>query len=167
MLLLHVYSTVFFGSSLARLGKTNYTAEKDAFTDREYEKLLFDAPPRSPNPVFLYETQQLADKDAGRSAQFQLDVQAFLGFTEALPPVHHYSPGKSLNATLQAERDAMKIRICDDSYEELRKSLLDKAKKSAYYIRRYFSQTSDVFISSPDYFLQLLDSYETDPCQAT
>ena len=157
---------LFVSYSLARLGKTNFTLEKDAFTSREYDKLLFDAPPRSPNPVFLYDTQQLADKDLERAAIFQRDIQAFLGLKESLPPVHRYSPGKNLNSTLQAERDAMKIQICGDQFTELRQSLLDKAQKTASYIRKYFLQAPDVFVSSPDYFLKLLESYQTDPCNA-
>jgi hypothetical protein len=152
--------------SLVRLGKTNYTQEQDAFSlASEWNNLVKDDPVHSPNPVFLYDTEQLADQDQERMAQFRQDLQEFLGLSEPLPPVLHYSPGKILNETLQQERDAKKIDICSDQFVELRQILLEKAKRSAYYIGKYFIHAPDVMVSSPDYFVQILDSYTQDPCQ--
>lgn len=153
--------------SLVRLGKTNYAQEHDAFSHPdEWRNLIQDNPIiRSPNPVFLYDTQQLADTDPQRSAQFRRDLQLFLGLSKPLSTVVHYSPGKLLNETLQEERNSKKMDICLDDFTELRRSLLDKANRSTYYIRKYFIHASDVMVSSPDYFLQILDSYEKDPCE--
>ena len=152
--------------SLVRLGKTNYTKEQDAFSyASEWNDLVQDDPMHSPNPVFLYDTEQLADTDSQRTEQFRRDLQDFLGLLEPLPPVIHYSPGKILNETLQKERDAKKIDICSDQFLQLRQILFDKAKRSAYYIGKYFIHAPDVVVSSPDFFLEILDSYSQDPCQ--
>lgn len=151
--------------TLVRLGKTNWTNERDAFAaGKEWEGLMRDKPPHTPNPIFLYDTEQLSDTDEQRTAQFRIDVQQFIGLSEPLPPIIHYSPGKNLNATLQAERDAKKMHICSEEYKELRATLLEKAKRSAYYILNYFMHAPDVVISSPEYFAEILDSYERDPC---
>jgi hypothetical protein len=150
--------------SLVRLGKTNYSNEQDAFGKAEWKSLVKDKPKVSPNPVFLYDTQQLADKNELRSHQFRQDLQDFLGLPTPLPEVLRVSPGKTLNATEQAARDAKKIHICDDQHKGLRKKLLDKSRHSAYWIRTYFLQVSDVVVSSPDYFLEIMDSYLQDPC---
>jgi hypothetical protein len=154
-----------FHLSLVRLGKTNYTLEHEAFTKREFHGVLKDHPPRSPNPVFLYDTQQLADDDPDRLLTFRQDLQDFLGLSHPLPQVTHYSPGKTLvNATEQAERTAKKLDICLDQHAQLRHSLLENAQRSAHYIRTYFLQAPDVTVSSPDYFLEIMDSYLQDPC---
>mmetsp|Transcript_20927 Transcript_20927/g.49690 ORF Transcript_20927/g.49690 Transcript_20927/m.49690 type:complete len:429 (+) Transcript_20927:123-1409(+) len=97
--------------ALVRLGKTNYTSERDAFNDEEWNHLLKDEPKQSPNPVFLYATEQLGDKNSTRVATFRRHVQQFLGLTVPLDEHPHYSPGKDLNETLQAERNKLKIDI--------------------------------------------------------
>ncbi len=152
--------------SLVRLGKTNYSNEPDAFSlASEWRGLVKDDPIRTPNPVFLYDTQQLADTNPERTAQFRQDVQQFIGLSEPLSPAMHYSPGKILNETIQAERDAMKIDICSDRFIPLRQILLDKANRSAYYILKYFVHAPDVMVSSPNYFAKILESYQYYPCE--
>jgi hypothetical protein len=155
-----------FHLSLVSLGKTDYTLEKEAFTPKEWNVLLKDDPPPSIHPVFLYDTQQLADKDNVRSLRFRQDIQTFLGLNESLPEVVHYSPGKTLNATEQADRDAKKINICKEEYTEIRRELLEKSQRAAHYIRTYFMHAPDVAVSSPDYFLEIMDSYLQDPCNS-
>ena len=153
-----------FHLNLVRLGKTNYTVEQEAFLPGEWNGIVKDDPPYTPNPVFMYDTQQLSDKDKERSAQFRRDVQLFIGLSTPLPPIIHFSPGKNLNSTMQAERDALKIDICSDEYTDLRQILLEKARRSAFYIRKYFMHAPDVIVSSPEYFSHVLDSYQQDPC---
>ena len=128
--------------------------------------------PRMPNPVFLYEMGQLADNDSdARLKQFGQDMANYLGLTlEDLPPIPHHKPGKKLqNVTLQAERDAKKIRICDDRYEPQRKRLLDIGNRTAEWILNYFlspsSNSDSVFVSNPKHFRELLLGYSKDPCK--
>jgi hypothetical protein len=158
-------SRAHYHLALSRLGKTNYTLERDAFSEQEFEHLLKDNPVRSPNPVFLYDTQQLADKDPQRNAMFRKDVAEYLGLTLPLDDNPHYSPGKKLtNATEQAERDAKKLNICLDEHAGIRKKLLEASRHAAYWIRTYFIHASDVYVSNPKNFEEIMDSYMHDPC---
>ncbi|KAL3911190.1 MAG: hypothetical protein SGILL_007380, partial [Bacillariaceae sp.] len=150
--------------ALSRLGKTNYTLEREAYSQKEWEHLLRDDPVWSPNPVFLYDTQQLADKDPVRKTAFRSDIEAFLGLTTPLDDNPHYSPGKTLNATEQAERDAKKLDICLEKHGKLRKTLLEASQHAAHWIRTYFIHAPDVYISNPDHFQDIMDSYMVDPC---
>ncbi len=151
--------------ALVRLGKTNYTAEQDAFSETEWAHLLKDAPVRTPNPVFLYDTEQLADKDPIRNEALRKDIAAFLGLTVPLDENPHLAPGKSLNETLQAERDALKLNICLPEHSELREALLKFAQHAAHWIRTYFIYASDVYIGNPEHFESILESYMHDPCE--
>jgi hypothetical protein len=127
--------------------------------------------PRMPNPVFLYEMGQLADiENDDRLKQFGQDMANYLGLTlEDLPPIPHHKPGKKLqNITLQAERDARKVRICADRYEPQRKRLLDIGNHTAEWILNYFlspSNSDSVFVSNPKHFQELLLGYSKDPCE--
>ena len=150
--------------SLVRLGKTNYTLERDAFDDNEWDHLWKDRPQRSPNPVFLYATEQLGDTNSTRVAIFRRHVQEFLGLTVPLDDHPHYSPGKELNDTLQAERNKLKIDICSEEHEDVRRQLLDIGKHATFWLRKYFIHAPDVVVSSPSHFLEILDSYNKDPC---
>jgi hypothetical protein len=154
--------------SLARLGKTNYTLEQDAFTAKEYKGLQKDAPKYMPNHVFLYDTQQLADGNETRALQFRKDIQQFLGLSHQpslSSQMLHASPGKTgLNDTEQAARDAKKLRICDDEHKDVRKELMLISRRAAVWIQKYFLKAPQVFYSSPEYMHQILESYLHDPC---
>jgi hypothetical protein len=131
---------------------------------------------RVPNPLFLYDTTQLesnvTDDSGGDSpprllAQFGRDMSNFLGLSSPLPPPPRHSPGKLLrNATLQAQRNAKKIRICDDKYREQRLQLLEIGSRVAKWILDYLLPSEDVFASNPHYFRELLEGYSQDPCRA-
>ncbi|KAL3905023.1 MAG: hypothetical protein SGILL_009844 [Bacillariaceae sp.] len=119
-----------------------------------------------PNPVFLYDTAQLGDVDnPSRLDQFSQDLSNYLGLPKQLPPPPRHSPGKLLqNATLQAERNAKKIRICDDRYIEQRRQLLQIGERAAKWILDFFLPTRDVYVSNPEHFRELLMGYSRDPC---
>jgi hypothetical protein len=128
---------------------------------------------RVPNPLFLYDTKQLQSNVADDSndsqprfvAQFGIDMANFLGLSSPLPPPPRHSPGKLLqNATLQAQRNAKKIRICDESYREQRLQLLEIGSRAARWILDYLLPAKDVFVSNPHQFRELLEGYSQDPC---
>jgi len=147
-----------------RIGKNNKNGNSNKNNNPPY--------PRVPNPVFLYETAQLGDENTTRMEQFVRDVTNYLGLSSSdgvdLPPIPRHSPGKKLqNATLQAERDAKKIRICDERYAEQRKRLLTIGSRASQWILNYFlssSNSHDVFVSNPQHFRQILEGYSIDPC---
>lgn len=117
-----------FHKALVHFGKTNLNdKERNLFS---YSRLVKTdvsgiVPAYLTNKVFLYDTDQLGDKNETRVESFRFDVANYLGLNETMPPVLQVSPGqKNLNITEQALRDSKKIRICDDQYREVRKKLL-------------------------------------------
>jgi hypothetical protein len=121
------------------------------------------------NPVFLFEMNQLADEDEVRSARFRRDVQEFLELESPLAPMIHFTPGKSWMDDLQSLKDDMKINICDDEHIPVRKELMRITRSSSLWIKNYFLDpvtmaTSGIHVSSPSYFMDLLDQWMKDPC---
>jgi hypothetical protein len=123
-----------------------------------------------PNPVFLFEMNQLSDENEVRNSQFGQDIQEFLELDSPLPPmIHNIKPGKSWESELQSVKDSMKIDICDDEHTSLRMELMRMARLSSVWIRKYLLDpetmaSSGVHVSSPDYFNALLEDWMIDPC---
>ncbi len=184
------WSRAEYHSTLMYLGKTNLTSEQElALMPRQARKQIqkrleerrknsgqgdektdshSQLPPydQLSNPVFLYDTAQLGDtENPSRLQQFGQDVANYLGLSSPLPPPPRNSPGKKLqNATLQAERDAKKIRICDDRYREQRMLLLEIGGRATRWILEFFLPSENVFVSNPQHFRTLLEGYSQDPC---
>jgi hypothetical protein len=185
------FSRADYHTSLMYLGKTNLTAPEElalmpAPAQKQIQKQLdkrnnlteIDGhrnsnnlllPPfvQVPNPVFLYDTAQLSAKDNHPALlhEFGQDIANYLGLSAALPPPPRHSPGKRLlNATLQAERDAKKIHICEDRYMEQRKQLLHIGERAAKWILDYFLPSENVYVSNPEHFRDILRGYSQDPC---
>lgn len=163
-----------FANDLMRLGKTNFNG-MNPMTDLEKKisryhwsrRYNVSEVPYMPNEVFLFEISQLGDKDRARSAQFREDVGAFLGLGSPLPPMHHVVPGRKLPDKKQAERDAMKIDICENAYQPIRNELMNLAHMSSKWIRTRFLELPGVHVSSRPHFEQLLEGWMDDPCNAT
>jgi hypothetical protein len=168
-----------FHFHLAKLQKTNVTTTSNSNSNSSEEELrLFTTKQqnalrmlnnattirKTANRIFLYDTEQLGDADASRQLQFRQDIASYLGLTSELPPVLHISPGKKLNATEQAKRDANKINICDNVYEPQRKKLLDRGRRIRDWLRQYFLKSSDVVVSNPTHLDAILATYAVDPC---
>ncbi|KAL3905289.1 MAG: hypothetical protein SGARI_004537 [Bacillariaceae sp.] len=180
-----------FNGNLVRLGKTllgydNTTATKKereeewkAFSKKEQRSLRKDLPVNqvSPNPIFVYDTSQLKmpnpEKDSPESisgiqqnyVKFVQSLKAYLGVTLDFPPMIQSKPGrKDLNVTEQARRNALKVDICDDKYQEHRKWLLDAGKRNKEWILGYFAKSPDVVVGNPEHFREILASYDVDPC---
>jgi hypothetical protein len=186
------WSRAEYHTALMYLGKTNMTREEEfslfprpakkqiqkRFDEQKQQQVanVNEQQPmtpyiRVPNPVFLYDTVQLERKenDIEQSslliARFGQDMANFLGLSFPLPPPPRHSPGKQLkNATLQAERNAKKIRICDERYIEQRQQLLEIGSRAARWILDYFLAAEDVFVSNPQHFREILKGYGQDPC---
>ena len=130
------------------------------------EQALFqqhiDVNETTPNPIFLYESLQLnhlesdaPDNKADGLPLFWLDLSQYLELDEPL------KPGK-LNGENHSTPDA--LNICEDRYGELRVTLTDIGRASAQWIRQYFLDADNVFVSDRSYFESLLDNWSTDPC---
>eukprot|EP00978_Attheya_sp_CCMP212_P002928 scaffold6049_cov41-Attheya_sp.AAC.1 len=128
--------------------------------------------------VFLYDTDQLAhdihtsshnnitEESARMAKQFREDLRCFLGLPPQieLPPMIQDIPGIRYSAAKQAEIDKGKINICDDTYIRLREVLLDHGTRASRWIRRYFLESKDVFVSQRQEFERILQTWEHDPC---
>ena len=129
---------------------------------------------RLPNPIFLYESRQLSDSNRTRASQFRKDLQQVLHLNSTLLPmtIHTKPDFTHFTSRQQHKRNKYKIRICDDRYRyPLRHHLLQVARMTSEWIRSEFvhgttqnAKNNDVYISSPEYFEQLLQDWMMDPC---
>jgi hypothetical protein len=144
---------------LAALGKTNVHEE------RESEMLDWSQdepqPDRMDNPVFLYEVQQLFDRNETRNEQYRAGLTAFIGLKRTLGPIalknhsHEGDGGKS---------STREIDICDGKYDELRSSLIKSGRNGASWIKTYFLALPDVHVANPEHFMELISRWGDDPC---
>jgi len=151
-----------FQNHLNLLGKTNMSTQEEM-------ALICPRPPAArtrhrqmPNRVFLYEQTQLNDPNETRSALFHQDMARFLGMKQqSLQDKYsekHQASGKKNDRSPA-------ISICDDSYEKLRAELMKNARTASLWIRNYFMDHVDVYVSSPNYFRRLLEAWMADPCE--
>lgn len=123
-----------------------------------------------PNPIFLFEMNQLHEQNSTHKERFQKDVSDFLGLDDRhllSSNTPHSQPGKTWSdPRVQAEKDAGKIDICDDEHAELRRVLLRSARATAVWIRRVLllPTAGRVRVSSPEHFDRLLEDWMHDPC---
>lgn len=120
-----------------------------------------------PNPIFLFEINQLQDNNATRKESFRREMSDFLGLPTDQPlssDIPHSRPGKMWDPQLEAEKEASKIDICEDEYVEIRRNLLRQSRTAALWIRRVLLPTGRVRVANPDHFDRILDSYLVDPC---
>lgn len=162
-----------YALDMMRMGKTNWngprlTSELEEHIVGKYRRLWYNVTevPPLPNPVFLYATEQFGDLNESRQAAFRKDVQVFLGLDTEMPPIPHRKPGKIWNDTVQAEKDAKKIRICDDEYATVRKELVRMAQENSLWIRETFLSIPTIH-SSRKHLEEILQGWMTDPCTET
>lgn len=147
-----------FHRNLAMLAKTNHT-------ERAQRALLVGLHPKYQgamseisNPVFLYDLGQLYDRDSERKARFQADLEDFIGLDTPLPS--NYTESSSSKSDVKFT----KIDICHSDYDEIRQELVRIASRASTWITEYFIQSESVVVSSPEYFVQILQTWHHDPC---
>jgi hypothetical protein len=159
-----------FASGLFSLGKTSFPEPREpnrieqAILSRRPTSINFTDIPYVPNPVFLFELDQLNDSNSTRVLQFRKDVTEYLGLRQLLPDLPHHIPGKERDDEDQRRRDAMKINICDEQHRAVREELMVLARQSSWWIRKVFLNSPTVFVSSRDYFETILQGWMKDPC---
>lgn len=86
---------------------------------------------------------------------------------DLLPPIPHVRPGTIKKERKKGEQkhptDTM-FHICNESNDQLRQELMYTARNASLWIRNYFLSSSDVLVSSPAYFHQIMLSWMEDPC---
>lgn len=163
-----------FALHLLKLGKQNQLPAGSAprTTPRAesvlslYKRKWFNTStvPVMPNPVFLFDVDQLSDANETRSRQFRDDVQRFLGLDSELPPMVRTKPGKVWGPVVQAKKDRHRINICDDEFIPVRANLLKMSRLNADWIRNEFLDYPGVHSSSRAFLEQILDGWMVDPC---
>jgi len=155
--------TANFHVFLAGLGKTNATSLDGLNMEEMYAANEATVPPPIPNRVFLYDMAQLADSNATRSAQFGRDVQEYLGFSTDMPHIVHKNAGMvKHNDTINQGH----VDLCNAKYDELRGELMKAARDASIWIRTYFLDGKDVYVSSRGYLEEILASWMLDPCDS-
>jgi len=145
-----------FHVNLAKLGKTNWT-------DPEEQRLLHLTRKQQhitvvPNPLFLYDMDQLYDANAKRREQFRTDLKDFLGLSTPLPP---------LTVPPSTHKKFKALDICLPLYDELRAELIESGARASRWIRDFLlsmANENNVTISSPEYFESILRTWKYDPC---
>lgn len=116
--------------------------------------------------VFLYDVDQLNDKNETTAYRFRKDLQRFLYLRKELPPMVWFKPGrKKLDDVEQNRVDALKVDICHKKYAPVRKVLMKSARNVSKWVSDYFIGAQDVFVSSPDNLRTILKTWNRDPCE--
>eukprot|EP00814_Leptocylindrus_danicus_P020882 CAMPEP_0116038204 /NCGR_PEP_ID=MMETSP0321-20121206/22626_1 /TAXON_ID=163516 /ORGANISM="Leptocylindrus danicus var. danicus, Strain B650" /LENGTH=139 /DNA_ID=CAMNT_0003516787 /DNA_START=406 /DNA_END=822 /DNA_ORIENTATION=- len=119
-----------FDAMLAMMGKTELTEEEIGTmsivgrgkVERDFRK-KFKVGRKQPNKVFLYDAEQLHDKNESRVLQFRSDLQRYLGSSEPLPPLIKISPNLG--------RGKEKIDICETQHSKIREELVYIGSKAS------------------------------------
>ena len=152
--------TANFHVFLARLGKTSMTAPEELELRQQFSDRLEPLPPRMPNTVFLYDMDQVADKNETRAAEFRKDLQDYLGLKAEIPPLTiHTNKGKR-------KGNRGYIDICNAEYDALKSELQNIAIRASIWIRKYFMESEDVTVSSREYLEEILETWTHDPCDS-
>ena len=154
-----------FHDFLSRMGKTPMTSK----SEKDLLQLGLEPVKTKLGPVFLYEISQLSDSgDPGgaRSAQFRKDLKRFLGLQQEIPPFPFIDTSGRFDfvAPVKRQVDQNKINICDANHDAIRGVLMEKARLASEWIRDYFLQSEEVFVSSRQHFELIIDSWRFDPC---
>ena len=161
-----------FGQYLYQFGKTLGLPNYPTNTEKSIlEGLKRDHPSVVPkiqyfrNKMFIIEMGQLSDENKDRKLQLAVDLSEYLGLDHPLDPTApHAKPGKKWDRSMQAAKDSRKIDICEEKYLRLRTELMRISRTTATWLEESFLKSPDVYVSSKDYFLELLQEWQVDPC---
>ena len=147
-----------FHMKLAALGKTPMLEEeKELFS----QKMIPYIKPLSQSKIFLYDIDQLRTND---TSTFRNELENFLELEKPLPEPPHFIPGKNRTGKLLVDVTKIKIDICEERYDELRKVLLDNGTRAQKWIRTYFLESEDVTVPDRPNFERILEKWTVDPC---
>ena len=113
--------------------------------------------------IFLYSIEQLGDNNEERALQFRNEMQEFLGLNSAIAPF----PRENVGWVAKVKKFSEHIDICEKEYDLLRSHLIAQSKETRKWIREKFIVSNDVFVGGMDYFKELMESWDKDPCDIT
>ncbi|GKZ00873.1 hypothetical protein MPSEU_001039000 [Mayamaea pseudoterrestris] len=145
-----------FHAHLAMFGKTNLSDPDEQnlvqLPEKYYGMRIIKT------PVFLYDMEQLYDKDPANLSLFKADLQAFMGLKTPLPDDSEVA---KKTHTVKKKR---KMDICEVRYTPLRAELLEIGKRASTWIRKYFLSSPQAFVSNRKHFEAIVKKWEMDPC---
>ena len=144
-----------FDIALMQLGKIELGA-KDLMLLGERGRRVFP----SSFKVFLYDIDQLSDKNEERSRVFRKDLQEFLGLKHEIGEI----PVSNKNHFTRENRHPETINICSPEYNKLRKELVKNGNVSKKWIQSKFVGHQDVTVGGQQHFFDVLDKWSNDPC---
>jgi hypothetical protein len=152
-----------FHQFLANLGKTSLTPDELQYFKLEGKELRLTP---VQGKIFLYHVEQLRnDEPQLEQLAMRRDLSSFLGIPEVLPPIQIWTkPGKNLTQEQREIADQRRLDICHSNHTHIREYLIEQSTMTAEWILKYFLKSSDVYVSSPDRFRELIKAWEIDPC---
>ena len=148
-----------FHLHLARLSKVNMTSASQLALQVDFTTELNKLPP-VPNQVFLYDMEQIADKNETRSSLFRRSLQHYLGLRHEMSPIVQANKGQRK----PPPKGYKYINICDVEFDQLRAELLAVSRRASTWIRTYFLHAKDVHVSSREHLEEILELWMHDPC---
>ena len=171
----------YFHIFLAQFGRSALSTQVEKDLLRRYDpKTLKPLPfhmvalnPPANHELFVYDQMQIDGQKAPQVAEaLREDLPAFLELNTLLPSLERAQPRMHEdNSTamdpshVRRRREREVIDICEPQYKALRDELVLVGRDAAEWIETYFMPLPNVVVSSPDYFRQVLGTYQTDPCE--
>lgn len=154
----HMPLEVFYHKNLAQMGKTNPRGNpKEArllgikgSNSQDSNDLAMS------NQVLLYDSSQPFDANRTRAEIYWKELTNYIDVKRPFVPPK------------RAERSRNKgfaIDICDAKYAHVRAELLEIGTAAADWIKNYFMVLPEVIVPSPEYFVEMLDTWREDPCE--
>ena len=110
--------------------------------------------------VFILDVDQMDGEDATLTNQVRDDIQLFLELEHgALPPMGKHVPDRE-----RQQVHKHPIDICERKYKFIRDILIQNGAEASKWIQTYFLQSPDVYLSSRDKFIYMIDQWKYDPC---
>ncbi len=161
--ILNNHNRAQFHIAMSRLGKTplNSSDEMELLQNHTLPIHNFS------NNIFLMEIGQLSVENQTSADQFIMDLERFLNLrNNSLPKLKQHQPRHHIDLKLDIEKiEEKEIDICEPSYHDLRKVLLNIGIDASKWIREYFLKADSVFVSQRKKFEELILQWEVDPCE--
>jgi hypothetical protein len=146
------------------------TLDQHVCTDHARYPLQIEPLLEMPNPIFLFETKQLALAEEDINDPFRKDFGKFLGVNN-LPPPPKVKPETRLSPRRIKTRSKHQIDICDAAHDPVRLELMKHANETFYWIQEKLSTTTvaaapgRITVSSPGFLRDnIFPTYLQDPC---
>merc|ERR1712176_1187656 len=144
--------------SLMQLGKVEISSNDLLNLEKRKGRKVI----HSPFKVFLYDMEQFKDEENERL--FLNELQSFLGLEKEIKdiPKTNHAPMKTYEELREQYPEL--IDICQPRYESLRLLLTKNGRKTKDWIKNKFMKSKDVTVSGGAHFMNILESWEIDPC---